>query len=184
MPRPRISSSQAVPAGMFPATAAKKRASPKEPPTGAAQGHWRVGHERRHLSEQALDTYHVFLYGTPLGALGGASFQIADCRLQIADCRFQISDFRLQIVRPVARNQRRKQAHRPDVHRDRGRREDKDKEFYLFPLCDLCALRVNYLFFGRSSPSSPPDYRQRSDGQPRGWLGISAPASVFAQATT
>jgi hypothetical protein len=25
--------------------------------------------ERRHLSEQAFDTYHVFLYGVPLGTL-------------------------------------------------------------------------------------------------------------------
>ena len=37
-------------------------------PRGAAQGHWRVGHERRHLSEQAFDAYHVFLYGVPLGS--------------------------------------------------------------------------------------------------------------------
>jgi len=46
-----------------------------------------------------------------------------------------------QIVTPIARNQRRRQFHR------RARREDKDKEFYLFLLCALCVLCVDIFFF-------------------------------------
>jgi hypothetical protein len=70
---------------------------PDEPEKRAAQGepHRAIGvsaKRGRHLSEQAFDTFHVFLYGIPEGTLGGASFQI--------------SDFRFQIVIPVARNQK------------------------------------------------------------------------------
>jgi hypothetical protein len=37
----------------------------------------------RHLSEQAFDTFHVFLYGVPSGTLGGALKN----RLQATDYR-------------------------------------------------------------------------------------------------
>jgi len=106
-----------LPAGRFrrflPPSTGYNKAEPsirKGSSRGAAQGHWRVGHERRHLSEQALDTYHVILCGHPLGDPWGCiisdfrfqisdfRFQIADFRFQISDCRFQISDFRFQIA--------------------------------------------------------------------------------------
>jgi hypothetical protein len=40
------------------------------------------------LGAGRLDTF--FPHGIPSAALGGASFQISDCRFQISDCRFQI----------------------------------------------------------------------------------------------
>jgi len=57
---------------------------------------------------------------------------ISDFRLQISDCH-------------TRRTQQKKQQISRRGRRDR--REDKDKEFYLFPLCDLCAAKVYYLVF-------------------------------------
>jgi hypothetical protein len=135
---------------------------PDEPKKRAAQGepHRAIGvsaKRGRHLSEQAFDTCHVFLYGIPSGTLGGASFQI--------------SDFRFQIGTPVARNQEEDiNAARRALREHAEVAEWKQIEVFIRYLHLLCVLRVlcaclpagrlNLFLFGRSGLSPTPQQRR------------------------